>query len=260
MQEDEIPPVSRFRRFSGAADIHTHPLPDIDDGSTSLEASLHMLRTAARYGTSVLVATPHRYWKGRENTPDILVSLTEQVRYALAETKFGRGIRLMVGQEIPLTLKTADELKSGDVVSIGNDRVYALVEPPFDHLPEWSADALAAIVDAGIRPILAHPERNSAIQSNPELAAPLSQAGAIFQLTAMSVTGENGKKPLATAHWLIENGFEAALASDSHSPTWRPPTIRAGYHALSARFGYSLAYRLCIANPQAIVSGKPISP
>jgi protein-tyrosine phosphatase len=243
------------RRFAGAADIHSHPLPGIDDGATSLAASIRMLAVAARYGTTLMVATPHRYYQGRENTPELLRRLTAEVRAELGRTGLGNHIELAVGQEIPLTPATAAELRSGAALSLCDAGVYVLVEPPFDHLPDWTAEALARIVQIGIRPILAHPERNADVQRNPQLVAPLVQAGGLMQLTAMSLTGENGQRPLQTAHWLLDNDLIEVVASDSHSPTWRPPTMRGAYHTLVARHGEEIARRLCIVNPHRIAGG-----
>jgi protein-tyrosine phosphatase len=246
------------RRLTGAADIHSHPLPGIDDGATSLATSVRMLTIAARFGTTQMVATPHRYYNSRENTPDLLRRLTAAVRAELARIGMDRHIELIVGQEIPLTLHTADELRRGEVLSTGDQGIYALVEPPFEHLPDWTAEALARIVAGGIRPVLAHPERNAVIQRAPELALPFVEAGALLQLTAMSLTGDNGRHALNAAHRLIEGGMVTLVASDCHSPDWRPPTLRPAYHALAARYGVETARKLCADNPHCIATGLPL--
>jgi protein-tyrosine phosphatase len=247
------------QRFVGAADIHSHPLPGIDDGATSMADSVRMLALAARYGTTLMVATPHRYYQGRENTPELLRRLTAEVRAALADTGFSKHIELVAGQEIPLTLHTATELQNGAVLSIGDSGIYALVEPPFDRLPDWMAEALARIVAIGIRPVLAHPERNADVQREPQRVVPLVEAGGLMQLTAMSLTGENGQRALKAAHWLLDHDLITAVASDSHSPTWRPPTMRAAFHALVARYGEPVARQICIDYPTHIASGQPLS-
>ena len=139
------------------ADIHSHPLPGIDDGAKTLDDSIMMLRCAARYGTSLLVATPHRWYQGRENTPDLLRTLTRRVQTALAQTKFAHRIQLVVGQEVPLSSETAADLVERRALTIGDQGVYALVEPPFDRLDPWTGSSLEAMVAANIRPVLAHP-------------------------------------------------------------------------------------------------------
>jgi protein-tyrosine phosphatase len=120
------------------------------------------------------------------------------------------------------------------------------------------AEALERICAMGIRPVLAHPERNAIIQADPELAAPLVDAGALLQLTAMSLTGQNGRRAQRAAHWLLDHNLAAVVASDSHSPAWRPPTMRAAYHVLVSRHGLEAARKLCADNPRAIASGQPL--
>ena len=157
--DTENPPTPR--RFVGAADIHSHPLPGIDDGANTLQDSVAMLCLAARYGTTLMVATPHRWYGGRENTPELLLKLTEEVNQALAATRLAGRIQVIAGQEVPLRPETAQELEQGRLLTFGNQGKYVLVEPPFDHLPDWTVSALASIVEIGIIPVFAHPERNA---------------------------------------------------------------------------------------------------
>jgi protein-tyrosine phosphatase len=249
-------PAPKYR-FSDGVDIHSHPLPGIDDGSTSYQDSLGMLCVAARYGTRLMIATPHRYWGGRENTPALLRKLTADVQLELSRRKAGQRIALLPGQEIPLRPETAEELQAGKVLSLADAGKYCLVEPPFDHLPSWTADALARIVAAGIRPVLAHPERNAVIQRDPELVREFVAAGALLQLTAMSIEGENGRRAFSACTWILEQGMAGLVSSDSHSPTWRPPTLRGAYRRLIEICDAETAYLLCASNPAAIAEGRP---
>lgn len=245
-------------RFSDGVDIHSHPLPGIDDGSESFRDSLGMLCVAARNGTRVMIATPHRYWGGRENTPGLIRSLTAAVKAELEQRNVASRITLLPGQEIPLRRETADELLDGKVLSLADAGRYCLVEPPFDHMPSWTAEALARIVTVGIRPVFAHPERNSAVQADPEMVREFVAAGALLQLTAMSIEGVNGRRALDAATWILEQGLAGLVSSDSHSPSWRPPTLRGAYRRLEEMYGHETAYRLCAANPGAIAEGRPL--
>jgi protein-tyrosine phosphatase len=74
----------------------------------------------------------------------------------------------------------------------------------------------------------------------------------------MSIVGENGAKPQTAARWILDRDLAGVVASDSHSPTWRPPTLRAAYHYLHERYGPERAMRLCITNPRAAATGQEI--
>lgn len=252
-EEIEATIDSSVARFVGAADIHAHPLPGIDDGAVTLRDSVAMLCLAARYGTTLMVATPHRFYEGVENTRASLLALTATVAEALAQHASGRHIQIVAGQEVPLRPETADELQEGKLLTFGDAGRYLLVEPPFDHLPTWTVAALARIRETGVTPIFAHPERNAALQQDPTILREVIALGALIQLTAMSVEGKNGARALQTSQWIIENDLATVIASDTHSPTaWRPPTMRGAYHAVRQRYGLPLAQKLCIVNPRTI--------
>ncbi len=247
------------RRFSGGADIHSHPLPGIDDGAATLHDSVAMLCLAARYGTTLMVATPHRWFGKVENTPELLLRLTHEVNEAVAQTRCGQFIRVIAGQEVPLRPETAQELTHRRLLTFGDAGKYILVEPPFDHLPDWTVSALATIRAVGVTPVLAHPERCAGIQRDPAALRDIAATGALIQLTAMSVEGVNGERAEATARWILENGLATVIASDSHSPTrWRPPTMRGAYHVARRDYGLALARSLCIDNPRAIALSQPL--
>ena len=44
--------------MEGYVDIHNHILPQIDDGSHSIEQTIRMLNTAYNEGIRVIIATP----------------------------------------------------------------------------------------------------------------------------------------------------------------------------------------------------------
>ena len=245
-------------RLQGAVDLHSHTLPGIDDGAITMADSLEMLRIAAENGTAIMTATPHRWHEGHENGPELLRRLTAQVNEALSASTLARVIQLLPGQEIPLLPSTAAELMDGTLLTLGDYGKYALVEPPFEHLPDFVASALSEIASTGICPVLAHPERNAVIQRDPSLVEPFLEAGAVLQLTAMSVSGDNGPVAEAAAHWIIEKTSRCIVASDTHSATWRPPLLTRAFAAVTARHGAETANRLFVANPGAIVRGDNV--
>ena len=130
-----------------------------------------------------------------------------------------------------------------------------------DSLPRMSegTERSSPWSNKAIRPVLAHPERNAVIQRDPSLVREFVEAGAVLQLTAMSIEGENGKRALSAATWILEEGIAGLVSSDSHSPTWRPPTLRGSYRLLVERFGQETAYRLCATHPAAVAEGRYIT-
>ena len=157
-------------------------------------------------------------------------------------------------------MDTASELMHGDIMTLNDTQRCVLVEPPFERLPDWAPRALGRIVEAGFQPVLAHPERNADIQRDPSLVRAMVDAGAYLQLTAMSVSGDNGPKALFAANWIMDQGLASVISSDCHGASWRPPTMRRAFHAVRRRLGIDMARLLCIINPRAVIFGTTITP
>ena len=242
------------QRLAGAVDIHSHILFGIDDGAVEVIDSLNMAKVSASEGTVVMAATPHRYYGGKENTPELIRKLARSVQTQIEGMNEKLDFRVILGQEIPLTLSTAQEICDGKVLTYGDARKYALVEPPFDRLPEWIPDAISKIKAIGVTPVFAHPERNSGIQADPSLARAIVEAGAETQLTAMSLTGDNGTRAFETAIWLLQEKLVSIVSSDCHSATWRPPFLRAAFDVVTQFTSEEVAMQLFVVNPGRVVS------
>jgi protein-tyrosine phosphatase len=112
------------------------------------------------------------------------------------------------------------------------------------------------ITVAGWRPILAHPELIPWLDL--DLLAHLVRLGATAQVTAMSVTGDFGRRPMQDSHRMIEAGLVHFLASDAHDTRRRPPGLRRACLMIEGRWGDELARRLTVDNPRAVVEDRPL--
>jgi protein-tyrosine phosphatase len=236
----------------GVIDLHSHVLPGLDDGATTLDDALAIARGAAADGVRVLAATPHV----RGDFPTTAVAMRDslgQVRTALAAA--GIALEIVPGAEIGLdrlALLTIDDLEA---FALGGASRTVLVEFPYVGWPLQLAEDLGRLLDAGVRPVLAHPERNADVQEAPGRLAHLVEAGVLVQVTASSLTGRGGTEARRTAFRLLDDGLCHLVASDSH----RPPAP--GGRMSSAREAVkdaSLARWLTLDVPAAIVSGTKI--
>ncbi len=134
---------------------------------------------------------------------------------------------------------------------------YLLVEFPYDHWPPTLADALRRATSLGLRPVLAHPERNQAVQRAPGRLAAMVAEGVLLQVTAPSVEGSLGRSASRAAAELIDLGLVHLMSSDTHGFSFRPYALRAACSALRDR---ELADQLTRANPAALVRGDSVLP
>ena len=159
-------------------DIHSHLIPEIDDGAASLLESLEMLRFAYERGTRAMVATPHMFASFGNSDPlavyDTYVSTVRRLeRLANSdENAFSKEMALYLGSENFVSPEFLEALKDRNVLTLNGSR-YLLVEfPPY--LPfETAASAIDRVLEVGLTPVLAHVERYSFLEGKPRRLASL---------------------------------------------------------------------------------------
>jgi protein-tyrosine phosphatase len=127
-----------------------------------------------------------------------------------------------------------------------------LLEFPHGQLPVGSEKLVAWLVRNGVRPMVAHPERNKDIIRDLDRVAPLVAEGALLQVTADSVSGHFGPFAQQRAVELLERGWVTILASDAHNLEHPPPLLERGRRAAAEIVGEEESWRLVRDRPRAI--------
>jgi protein-tyrosine phosphatase len=233
-------------------DIHSHILPELDDGSHSFEESVAMLRMAAAAGTTDIVASPHA------NQDYVFNPAIVERKIAELQAAIGENPRIHYGCDFHLTPENIENaIGSPGTYSI-NHRGYLLVEFSDFHIPKTTPEIFARLMSAGMFPIVTHPERNQMLQDRlPELAEWVSN-GALLQVTAQSPLGRFGKTAEACAHKLISRGLVHFLASDAHDLKHRTTALDEPRRYVEETFGEEAAIRLLEENPRAVLAGEPL--
>ncbi len=238
-------------------DIHAHVLPSIDDGAENLKIAAAMCRFAADDGCTALLATPHQRTPSWWNCdPRKLQRDLDEVRAEVGDTP-----RLYLGGEIRVDaslLEALGDIEGSGVQPLAGSR-YLLLELSRRGLGRLDPEALAHELRLlGWRPIFAHPEFIPDLSASPRLIEKMARSGALFQLTAMSLTGGYGRKIQRFSEKLVADGLVHFVASDAHDLTRRPPGLRKVHDALSRKFGRDRADQLTMKNPGAILANRPI--
>lgn len=222
--------------IDGFADIHSHLLFEVDDGSPSLEDSLEMLRFARGEGITTMFATPH-YGEGNVASPD---AAHLRARFELLKTK-ARDILpemdLYLGSELFYTPDLLDRLEAGDALSM-NGTPYILVE-----FAQWKGhyDTAEHITGTMLRlaqtkwlPILAHAQRYRDFAGKFELYQRMVDGGVYLQINSYDLHETDTRETKEKARWLAENRLAHFLGTDSHGPIKRSPVMRSGVNYLLA--------------------------
>jgi len=244
------------KKMSGSAliDIHCHILPAIDDGSPDMETTMRMLEIAERDNIQHIVASPH-YRHGEKPSLQEIFELLQTVQEK-AERR-GIPVRLYCGADIRLTYELVRAIETSEVLTINNSR-YFLLELP-DLIPPRIEDFIFEAKIKGYVPIITHPERNYSLLSSPEKTGTLRESGALFQLTAMSITGDFGSRIRKLSLHMLKEGQVDFVASDAHSTNRRKPLLSAAYHEVADILGDDEARKMFIENPGAVVENREIA-
>lgn len=112
---------------------------------------------------------------------------------------------------------------------------FVLIEVPFQG-PHDVLVALAEHVEAaGLRPLIAHPERTASVLAEPSLAERLAARWPL-QVNASSLLGHHGARPQELGWRLLEDGHARIVASDGHR-LGRPARLDEAYAAVRERLG-----------------------
>ena len=233
-------------------DIHSHIVWGVDDGPHTVAESIAMLRAAAEGGTTDLVATPHA-------SPRFAFqpAVARQRISELAAATGGRP-NIHLGCEFHLTFDNIDHLMDNLRAYTINEKQYLLVECPDFHVGRHTETILRRIVDAGVIPIVAHPERNPVLRQEFSRMEAWVEAGCLLQLTALSLLGGFGASARSAALSLLDRGLAHFIASDAHDPVIRHPRLAEARQLVHARYGDDAAEILFDENPRAVVEGTSL--
>jgi protein-tyrosine phosphatase len=233
-------------------DIHSHILPEVDDGARTWEIALGMCRLAAADGIDHIVATPHANHEYEYNRERHEQTLDRLRHIAGGIMTFSLGCDFHFSYE-----NIKDALQHPERYCIGNTH-YLLVEFSDFAISPMTGEHLLQLMGTGITPILTHPERNPLLQRNPRQVMEWVKQGALVQVTGNALTGRWGGVAKKAAQFLVKQHAVHVLASDAHSLKDRPPVLAAARDEMAKLAGQEAAKAMVEDNPRAIVSGRPI--
>lgn len=201
-------------------DMHTHILPNVDDGSDSFELSMKMLKEEISQGVKEIYLTPHVCYGNKQfYEKEELRKIFNEFKEKCAHLP----IKLHLGEEIFFRSGSFEAFKEDKFLPLG-DTDYYLVEFSMAVDFEDIESSIYNLICIGKKVIIAHPERYSYM--NKELMFKLRESGALFQINTSSILGEFGRGCKRRAKMFIKNGFADFVSSDCHNMSKRPPNLK----------------------------------
>jgi protein-tyrosine phosphatase len=245
---------SRSDRFF--VDIHCHILPGVDDGARNREEAIAMARQAESMGTRSIIATPHHIPRSPLSAVDEVSKRARQLQQVLEWAEVN--VEIHPGQENNARRNLIARFDEREAVALNGTR-YMLVEPPFRTYPDFLEELLVALIQKGVIPVIAHPERNIHVQRDLQLVSRLVGMGALIQVNTGSLLGSYKQPAMEAATALLRQDLVHVIASDAHSDSGPfVPNMRQGFDVVAAQVGEEKAWVLARDNPLRILTDQPI--
>ena len=242
-------------KTNGFVDLHAHILPKVDDGASSMEETLQMLRIAQEEEIRTIIATPH-YIVGTKNNP--VKRLREVLNQVQEEAlKLDEGLKLLLGNEIYYSESIVDALKSGAALTLADSR-YVLVEFSMGESYHTMFKGLSNLLNAGYWPIIAHVERYRCLHNNENLIDELVNLGCYIQMNCGSLKGGFLSSEAVFHRKLIKQGLVHFLGSDCHDGKLRVPNMKTTELLLQKKCDERILNRIFYENPFKVLENTCI--
>ncbi len=236
-------------------DTHCHLLAGFDDGPPTLDEAVAMCRMAWEDGTRVLAATSHVSERWPEVTSERIREGTARLVAALADT----GLRMTVYPCAEVTVQPGLEemWARGELLGMAGRDAYLLIELPVGVFLDLR-QTVRGLVDLGVRPVLAHPERRPEYLHDRGVIEQLIELGCLVQVTSDGVTAPPSREDARALRNWFRRGIVHLVASDGHSTTSRLPHMAEAYRRIVDWAGGGVADRVCGINGLTVLEGSPL--
>ena len=246
-------------------DIHSHIIPEVDDGSKSLEMSLEILRASYDSGVRRIILTPHFRLGMFETSGEVIRKQYETLK-AAADKEFPE-MKLFLGCEFHASMEQEELLRNPRFFLA--DSKYLLLEFSGGDTEHFIRDRVRAAQMMGAKVIIAHVERIRAISEisgrkafglsslfnsgNLEFVDELRRLGAMIQINADAVLGLDGRDIKKLCQRLLQEDLVDFIGSDVHDLDERQTHLGACYEHVKNRYGEDTAKRIFVENPSQII-------
>ena len=195
-------------------DVHSHLIFNVDDGSTSIEESIELLKRMKDVGFDNVIITPHFISDTEYSSSNKLKLIRlEEIRKELKEKNID--INVYLGNEIYINNRIDKLIEEGEIYPLNNSK-YLLIELPMHNVINNFEDILYELKCKGYEVVIAHPERYSYFQENPYIIKSLFDDGYLFQCNYSSIIGYYGNDAEKTLKYMLKNRYVHYLGTDIH--------------------------------------------
>lgn len=234
-------------------DVHTHILPEVDDGARNFDEALLMLAEAKEAGVKKIFFTPHVFAnEEKSGLLDKIASQFNTLQVRAADT--AAGIDLYLGAELMIHPDLPQAVTKEKRLTLNGTGKTVLFEMPMSGIPLYSFDVCFSLLTHGFKLVWAHPERCSDVIRDYRIVKSYVDNGVSIQIDAGSLTGLHGRRIRLTAETLVKKGLVHMLASDAHRRGELIRLLPEAFLRVKRLVGDQKAADMCVSAPSAVLS------
>lgn len=236
--------------MEGYIDMHSHILPEVDDGARDPDEMKEMLCIAYEEGIRCIIATPHYHPRRGHASPERLkeqLALLRREAHAIDE-KF----RIYLGTEIYFGQEVVEKLRNGRIMSM-NGRNYVLVEFSPSDPSDYICQSAQKLQVNGYEVIIAHVERYASLVSDMKQIYRLHEMGVHLQVNAGSIIGEIGWKTKKFIKKLMKEDLVFCVGTDAHRSDSRQPRMREAAEYVAKKYGEEYMRQIFFSNAKKML-------
>ena len=234
-------------------DIHSHIIPNVDDGARSVEETFNILKEAQEAGFTDVILTSHFLLNYYETNAQELIFWKEKLQEVLK--KQGTKINLHSGMEIYITNQMEELLENKKILTLANSR-YMLIELPLATNVKYFDYVVYYIEAKGIKPIIAHPERYKCVQKDPDIVEEYIEKGCLIQCNYGSIVNLYGREAEKTIKTLLKKNQVHFLGSDVHRENGTYLIILDAIKKIRKIIGENKINEITTINPKKILQNE----
>lgn len=206
------------------ADMHSHMLPGVDDGSSSVDTTIACMKVMESVGFKRMHLTPHFIHTRYPNEEEDIMSRFCSLRKDLAGSDVEVELAGIAG-EYRIDSFFEQRIKDSKFLKIAGE--YVLVELSLNQQMMGSERLIEELQTNDHVVVLAHPERYLYMDSQCKEIERLRNNGVLIQVNILSLDGFYGPESAKRAYRMIENGWVDFLGTDLHGMRYAEALIRA---------------------------------
>lgn len=234
-------------------DIHSHLIPNVDDGSKSIETTFAAFEEARNAGFTDIILTSHYKPEYYETKPVELTFWKDELQKILDSKQ--ENLKLYSGMEIYISEALPDLIEKGKLLKLANSK-YMLIELPMNSKVNYFDYIIYYFNTVGIKLILAHPERYRIVQEKSEIVEEWVEKGCLMQCNFGSILGMYGSESKKIMKHLLKKDLVHFVASDCHNQGGIYLKVPKAVKKIEKLIGKEKTYEITTLNQQKILKNE----